>query len=72
MDKVQKIIEIIAEIMEVEPSEITLETELCDDVWDSLAIVTFISEVDSNFDLIVSPMEVSTVKTVADLINLVE
>ncbi|MCU8088324.1 MULTISPECIES: acyl carrier protein [Shewanella] len=72
MSNVQKIIEIIADILETDAAELTIETELDETVWDSLAVVTFISEIDSNFDQIISPAELSSVKTVADLISLVK
>ena len=70
MSKENQILEIIAEILEVE--EITLENELDEDCWDSLAVVTFISEIDSNFDQVIAPSAVNKVKTVADLIALVD
>ena len=72
MSNVQKIIEIIADIIETDAAELTIQTELDETVWDSLAVVTFISEIDSNFDQIISPAELSSVKTVADLVNLVK
>lgn len=72
MSNEKKVMEIIAEILEVEVDELTLTTELNEDLWDSLAVVTFISEVDSNFEKIISPAEVSAAKTVADLVSLVK
>lgn len=72
MSKANQILEIIAEILEVEVEEITLENELDEDSWDSLAVVTFISEIDSNFDQVIAPTAVNEVKTVADLIALVD
>jgi acyl carrier protein len=72
MSKANQILEIIAEILEVEVEEITLATELDEDSWDSLAVVTFISEIDSNFDQVIAPTAVNEVKTVADLIALVD
>ena len=70
MSKENTILKIIAEILEIE--EITLSTKLDEDSWDSLAIVSFISEIDSEFDQVVSPSAVNEVKIVADLIALVE
>lgn len=72
MSKEKQILEIIAEILEIEVDEISLENELDEDGWDSLAVVTFISEIDSNFNQVISPSAVNEVKTVADLIALVE
>ncbi|PSU50906.1 acyl carrier protein [Photobacterium frigidiphilum] len=72
MSKNNQILEIVAEILEVEVNEVTLTTELDEDNWDSLAVVTFISEIDSTFDQIISPSAVNKVETVADLIALVK
>ena len=72
MSKRNQILEIIAEILEIEVNEISLDSALDEDSWDSLAVVTFISEIDSNFDQVISPSDVNEVKTVADLIDLVE
>ena len=72
MSKENQILEIVAEILEVELEEVALTTELDEDSWDSLAVVTFISEIDSTFDQVISPSAVNKVETVADLIALVE
>jgi acyl carrier protein len=72
LSKRNQILEIIAEILEIEVNEISLDSALDEDSWDSLAVVTFISEIDSNFDQVISPSDVNEVKTVADLIDLVE
>lgn len=72
MNKEQQVLEIIAEILEVDASELTLDSPLDETVWDSLAVVTFISEIDSIFDQIISPKKAGTVKTVADLLELVK
>jgi acyl carrier protein len=69
MNKETKLLEIVAEVLEVDC--VTLETELNDDNWDSLAIVTFISETDSAFDVILSPEAVGKVKNVAELAALI-
>jgi acyl carrier protein len=72
MNKVEKILDIIADIMEVDVNEIDINTELNEDIWDSLAVVTYISEVDSTFEQIISPVRVSSAKTVSDLVDLVK
>ncbi|MCY9822064.1 acyl carrier protein [Aeromonas media] len=72
MSKVPQVLDIIAEILEVDASELTLDSLLDETVWDSLAVVTFISEIDSTFDQIISPAKVGAVKTVADLVELVK
>ncbi|HHR5883328.1 TPA: acyl carrier protein [Providencia alcalifaciens] len=70
MSKKEQVLNIIAEILEVET--VTLNTELNEENWDSLAVVTFISEIDSNFDQILSPTSVNKANTVLDLLNLVK
>ncbi|WP_146490016.1 phosphopantetheine-binding protein [Vibrio sp. T20] len=72
MSKEKKILEIIAEIIEVELDELSLSMELDEDNWDSLAVVSFISEIDSEFEQVLSPSEVNSVKSVSDLIQLIK
>jgi len=69
MNKEKQLLEIIAEILEVD--SVDVKHELDESTWDSLAIVTFISEIDSTFDLILEPAAVGEAKTVLDLIQLV-
>ena len=40
------------------------------DLWDSLAIVTFIAMVDGEFDVTLSPEKIEVAKTIQDLIAL--
>ncbi|MGL0822739.1 acyl carrier protein [Vibrio vulnificus] len=65
-----KLLEIISDILEID--DVTLETELNEDNWDSLAVVTFISEADNEFDKVVSPSEVNKATKVADLLELIK
>ncbi|CAH6799842.1 Carrier domain-containing protein [Vibrio chagasii] len=70
MSNVNQLLEIVAEILEVD--DVSLETPLNEDNWDSLAVVTFISEADNEFDKVVSPSEVNKVTKVADLLELIK
>jgi acyl carrier protein len=70
MSNTQKLLGIVADILEVD--EVTLDTELNEENWDSLAVVTFISEADNEFDKVVSPSEVNKVAIVADLLELIK
>ncbi|HBF45942.1 MAG TPA: acyl carrier protein [Shewanella frigidimarina] len=72
MSKQSQILEIVAEILEIEVDKIELDTVLDEDSWDSLAVVTFIAEIDTNFDQVVSPSDVGSAKKVLDLVNLVK
>lgn len=71
MTKENKFIEIVAEILELESTEVNLEMALDEDNWDSLAIVSFIAEADSEFDKILSPKDVSSVNSVKELFDLI-
>ncbi|PTP03440.1 hypothetical protein CWN88_08530 [Vibrio splendidus] len=70
MSNVNQLLEIVAEILEVD--DVNLDTELNEENWDSLAVVTFISEADNEFDKVVSPSEVNKVTKVADLLELIK
>ncbi len=67
MSKEQKLIEIIADILELE--DVTLETAL--DPWDSLAMISFIVEASEAFECEISPEDLREAKIVNDLTSLV-
>ena len=71
MSKETQLLEIVAEILELEVEEVTLETELGESNWDSLAVVSFIAEADSEFDRVLSPKDVSSVENVKGLLELI-
>ncbi len=71
MSKENKLIEIVAEILEIDADNVSLKTELDEVKWDSLAVITFISEVDSEFEMVVSPQKVSEVRSVQELFELI-
>jgi acyl carrier protein len=71
MSKENQLLEIVAEILELEIDEVTLETELDEANWDSLAVVSFIAEADSEFGKILSPKDVSSVESVKGLLELI-
>lgn len=61
----------LAEILEVEPSEVDPSLELTEDNWDSLAIVSTIALIDDVYDITVRPEKLADCKTVGDLEALV-
>lgn len=61
----------MAEILEVEPDEVTPELELDESIWDSLAIVSAIALIDEVYDETVSADALSDCKTVGDVEALV-
>jgi len=61
----------LAEILEVDASEITSETVLGEGNWDSLAVVSTIALIDEVYDETVGAEQLSDCKTVGDLESLV-
>ena len=69
MSKEEKLLTIVAEILELD--SVTLTTELDEGNWESLAIVTFISEIDTAFDKVLSPAQVGEATSVSQLMELI-
>ncbi|MGU5708812.1 phosphopantetheine-binding protein [Aeromonas hydrophila] len=70
MSDVNKLLEIVSEIIEID--DVTLDTELNEGNWDSLAVITFISEADNEFDKVVAPSQLAKVTKVSDLLALIK
>ncbi|GAB5992009.1 phosphopantetheine-binding protein [Aeromonas enteropelogenes] len=70
MSDVKKLLEIVSEIIEMD--DVTLDTELNEGNWDSLAVITFISEADNEFDKVVAPLQLAKVTKVSDLLELIK
>lgn len=69
----EKKIELLAEIMDVEPEKLTPETELESlEEWDSIALISFIAMMDDEFEKIVKGSEIKEKKTVAELMAMME
>lgn len=69
----EKKIELLAEIMDVEPEKLTPETELESlEEWDSIALISFIAMMDDEFEKIVKGSEIKEKKTVAELMAIME
>ena len=69
----QEILEILGEAMEISSANLTEETVLenLGDVWDSLAILSIISIIDSYADRAIPVNYIVESKTIKDLINLI-
>lgn len=65
----QSVLNIISEIMEVD--SVGLDLELDEENWDSLAVISFIAEVDSKLGQLLDAKSVNESKTVAELVSLV-
>ena len=61
----------MAEILEIEPDEVTSELSLQDHAWDSLAIVSTIALIDEVYGVAVSPNALLECETIADIEKLV-
>ena len=61
----------LAEILELEPDQITADLRLEDTSWDSLAVVSTIALIDELYDEAVSADALSKCETVGDIDNLV-
>lgn len=60
----------IADILEVEDAEINEHTVLLEvDTWDSVAILSFISFMNDEFNKFPNAIEIRSYKTVGDLMN---
>jgi len=69
----EKKLELIAEVMGVEPADLTPDTVLeTKEEWDSIALISFIAMMDDEFEKIVKGTEVKEKKTVADLMAMME
>lgn len=69
----EKFLEFVAEVMDVEVSELTMETAYGDyDPWDSMMMLTLIMEMEDEYDVTIPMEEVGKIKTLKDLYAYVE
>ncbi len=62
--------QIIADVMDLETSEITPDTKLADlDSWDSVALLSFIAMMDEKFNKAIKGAEIRNFVTVQDAMN---
>lgn len=66
-----ELIELVAEILEVETEKLSLSDRLDDIDWDSLSNLSFIAEIDERLGLSISADALAEAETVADLHRLV-
>lgn len=73
MEVKEKVIEIIANVLEVSPEEITLESTVGDfPKWDSLGQLTILQSVQDEFEVEFEPEEMMDIEDVNDIIKIVE
>lgn len=73
MDTKEKVIEIVAGVCEVAPSEVT-ETSTIGDfpAWDSMGHITIMSKIEEAFDINFEPEEMMEMEDVSDIIKMVD
>jgi len=71
--KFEKIRDIIAKQLDLDPESITMESRLVEDLKaDSLDVVELIMDMEQEFDLEIPDEELPKVQTVGDIVNYVE
>ncbi len=69
----EKIIKLIADILQVPVSEVTVDTEIGElDEWDSLRNVAIFMEIQKQFNISITQAMLVDLENVADIIDLVE
>ncbi|MCD7998111.1 MAG: acyl carrier protein [Clostridiales bacterium] len=64
----EKFLDFVADIMEVETSEISMETEYKDfERWDSFMMLTLVMEIEAEFGITIPMESLGNVKTLSDL-----
>ena len=73
MDTFDKVQEIIANLFQIHPDQITMESDLSDDLLaDELDNVEIIMAVEDEFNITIHDEEAADIKTVGDLVKLVD
>ena len=66
-------IELIADVMDLDASEITPETKLADlDSWDSVALLSFIAMMDEKFNKAIKGAEIRAFVTIQDAMDVMK
>ena len=66
----KQFLQLLDELLELEPGTLTRDSRLEDNGWSSLAAVGFIALVDEHFEITVSPNALANCETVRDVIRL--
>ena len=70
---IEKKMELIAEILDMDVNEISPETEFTDlDTWDSVAALTFIAMMDEEFGKEIKGATIKSFKTIQDALDIME
>ena len=69
---IDQVLDVVADVVEIDRAGLTSETLLADIPWDSLAVVSFIAAADEKFGKTVPPRKLNACVTIADLAALVD
>lgn len=68
--ELEKKMELLADLFELEVDEFTPETELDElEEWDSLAAISYVVMMDEEFDIVANPNDIKEFKTVQDILD---
>ena len=69
----EKVREILCDQLDVDPEEVTLDTNIIDDLGaDSLDLVDFVMSLESEFDKEISDEDLEGIKTIGDIVSYIE
>ncbi len=69
---VEKKLELIADILDIDAKELTPETEFASLDWDSVAILSFIAMMDEEFGKEIKGAQIKKFVTIQDALNIME
>jgi acyl carrier protein len=73
MDYFDRVVQIIAEELNIEPDELTMETHITDDLnADSLDAMEVILKIEEEFDVEIPDDIVQTIQTIADVVEFLD
>ena len=69
----EKVRELLSEQLEIDPDEITLDTDIVNDLGaDSLDLVDFVMSLEDEFDKEIPDEDVEGIKTIGDIVSYIE
>lgn len=73
MDILEKVIEIVATVCEVDKAEVTPDSTVGDfPAWDSMGHLSILSQVEENFGISFEPEEMMELEDVSDIVKAIE
>ncbi len=68
--ELEKKLELIADLLELEIGEFSPETNLNDlEEWDSLAAISYVVMMDEEFGIVANPTDIKNFKTIQDILD---